>query len=120
LRKETRFNAAERVDAEVVASPDVANIRAVSPDGGRIGGANVARVLALSSRTPATGNLRNYNSPASTEQLTRANCRDVGEREMLEYAAYTFLLLAIIGGLLYVTMSPEVEQPPSPKPDLEP
>jgi hypothetical protein len=34
---------------------------------------------------------------------------------MLEYAAYALLAVAIIGCLLYVTMSPEVEEPPTPK-----
>jgi hypothetical protein len=35
---------------------------------------------------------------------------------MLEYVAYALLGLLILGGLLYVTMSPEVEQPPK-RPD---
>jgi hypothetical protein len=35
---------------------------------------------------------------------------------MLEYVAHALLGLLILGGLLYVTMSPEVEQPPTPKP----
>jgi hypothetical protein len=39
---------------------------------------------------------------------------------MLEYLAYAPFGLVILGALLYVTMSPEVEQPPKPKPDLEP
>jgi hypothetical protein len=34
---------------------------------------------------------------------------------MLEYAAYALLVLVIVGGLLYVTMSDEVEHPPEPK-----
>ena len=38
---------------------------------------------------------------------------------MLEYAAYALLVLVILGALLYVTMSSEVEQPPKPKPDTE-
>ena len=35
---------------------------------------------------------------------------------MLEYVAYGLLGLLILGGLLYVTMSPEVEHPPK-RPD---
>jgi hypothetical protein len=31
---------------------------------------------------------------------------------MLEYVAYALLGLVLIGGLLYVTMSPEAEDPP--------
>jgi hypothetical protein len=34
---------------------------------------------------------------------------------MLEYVAYALLGLVMIGGLLYVTMSPETEEPPKPK-----
>jgi hypothetical protein len=34
---------------------------------------------------------------------------------MLEYVAYALLGLVMIGGLLYVTMSPEAEDPPNPK-----
>jgi hypothetical protein len=34
---------------------------------------------------------------------------------MLEYIAYALLGLVMIGGLLYVTMSPEAEDPPSAK-----
>ena len=34
---------------------------------------------------------------------------------MLEYVAYALLGLVILGGLLYVTMSDEVEHPPQPK-----
>jgi hypothetical protein len=33
------------------------------------------------------------------------------EEEVLEYVAYGLLVLVIIGSLLYVTMSPEVEHP---------
>ena len=40
---------------------------------------------------------------------------------MLEYVAYALLGLAIVGGLLYVTMSPEMEQSKEPRPpDHEP
>jgi hypothetical protein len=39
---------------------------------------------------------------------------------MLEYVAYALFGLVTLGALLYVTMSPEVEQPPKPKPDPEP
>jgi hypothetical protein len=35
---------------------------------------------------------------------------------MLEYVAYALLGLVIIAGLLYVTMSSEVEHPRDPKP----
>ena len=35
---------------------------------------------------------------------------------MLEYVAYALLGLAIVGGLLYVTMSPEMEQSKEPRP----
>jgi hypothetical protein len=35
---------------------------------------------------------------------------------MLEYVAYALLGLVMISGLLYVTMSPEVEHPPTSKP----
>ena len=39
---------------------------------------------------------------------------------MLEYAAYALLGLLILGALLYVTMSAEVEHPPTSKqPDPE-
>ena len=39
---------------------------------------------------------------------------------MLEYVAYALLGLVIISGLLYVTMSSEVEQPKEPRrPDHE-
>jgi hypothetical protein len=34
---------------------------------------------------------------------------------MLEYLAYALLGLVMIGGLLYVTMSPEAEDPLKPK-----
>ena len=34
---------------------------------------------------------------------------------MLEYLAYALLGVVMIGGLLYVTMSPEAEDPPNPK-----
>jgi hypothetical protein len=34
---------------------------------------------------------------------------------MLEYVAYALLGLVTIGVLLYVTMSPEAEDPPNPK-----
>ena len=34
---------------------------------------------------------------------------------MLEYAAYALLVLVIVGGLLYVTMSDELGHPPGPK-----
>ena len=34
---------------------------------------------------------------------------------MLEYLAYALLGVVMIGGLLYVTMSPEAEDPPTPK-----
>jgi hypothetical protein len=34
---------------------------------------------------------------------------------MLEYVAYALLGLVMIGGLLYVMMSPEAEDPPNPK-----
>jgi hypothetical protein len=37
------------------------------------------------------------------------------EELMLEYLAYVLLALVMIGGLLYVTMSPEAEDPPNPK-----
>jgi hypothetical protein len=33
---------------------------------------------------------------------------------MLEYVAYALFGFVILGGLLYVTMSPEVEEPPKP------
>ena len=33
---------------------------------------------------------------------------------MLEYVAYALLGLVLLGGLLYVTMAPEVEHPPEP------
>jgi hypothetical protein len=40
---------------------------------------------------------------------------------MLEYVAYALLGLVVLGALLYVTMSPEVERPPRPKsPDPKP
>lgn len=40
---------------------------------------------------------------------------------MLEYIAFVLLGLVMIGCLLYVTMSPEAEEPPSAKrPDPEP
>jgi hypothetical protein len=35
---------------------------------------------------------------------------------MLEYVAYALLGLLILGGLLYVTMSPEGDHPPAPQP----
>ena len=35
---------------------------------------------------------------------------------MLEYVAYALLGLMMIGGLLYVTISAEVTEPPSAKP----
>ena len=35
---------------------------------------------------------------------------------MLEYVAYALLGLLILGGLLYITMSPEAEHSPTPKP----
>jgi hypothetical protein len=35
---------------------------------------------------------------------------------MLEYLAYALLGVVMIGGLLYVTMSPEAEDPSKPKP----
>jgi hypothetical protein len=38
-----------------------------------------------------------------------------GEVEMLEYFAYALLALLVIGCILYVTLSPEVEEPPAPK-----
>jgi hypothetical protein len=38
-----------------------------------------------------------------------------GEEEMLEYFAYALLGLLVIGSILYVTLSPEVEEPPTPK-----
>ena len=34
---------------------------------------------------------------------------------MLEYLAYALLALVMIGCVLYVTMSPEAEEPPNPK-----
>ena len=34
---------------------------------------------------------------------------------MLEYFAYALLGLLVIGSILYVTLSPEVEEPPTPK-----
>ena len=37
------------------------------------------------------------------------------EERMLEYLAYALLGLAVIGSLLYVTLSPETEDPPNPK-----
>jgi hypothetical protein len=37
------------------------------------------------------------------------------EEDMLEYFAYALLGLGLIGGLLYVTMSPEAEEPPNAK-----
>lgn len=39
---------------------------------------------------------------------------------MLEYLAYALLALVMIGCLLYVTMSPEAEDPPNPnRPDAK-
>ena len=38
---------------------------------------------------------------------------------MLEYLAYALLALVMVGCVLYVTMSPEVEQPRKPRPDPE-
>ena len=38
-----------------------------------------------------------------------------GEERMLEYFAYALLGLLVIGCILYVTLSPEVEEPPAPK-----
>ena len=38
-----------------------------------------------------------------------------GEEAMLEYFAYALLSLLVIGCILYVTLSPEVEEPPTPK-----
>lgn len=46
--------------------------------------------------------------------------RAFGEDEMLEYLAYALLALVMIGCLLYVTMSPEAEDPPNPnRPDAK-
>jgi hypothetical protein len=48
----------------------------------------------------------------------RTSC--CGEEEMLEYLAYALLALVMIGCLLYVTMSPEAEDPPNPnRPDAK-
>jgi hypothetical protein len=53
--------------------------------------------------------------------LGAGHCRSMhstshcGEEEMLEYLAYALLPLVVIGCLLYVTTSPEVEEPPNPK-----
>ena len=33
---------------------------------------------------------------------------------MLEYLAYALLALVVIGSVLYVTLSPEAEEPPNP------
>lgn len=39
---------------------------------------------------------------------------------MWDYLTYALLGLVMIGGLLYVTMSPEVDKPPKPRqPDLD-
>jgi hypothetical protein len=37
------------------------------------------------------------------------------EEVMLEYLAYALLGVVMIGCVLYVTMSPEAEDPPNPK-----
>ena len=43
------------------------------------------------------------------------NAGALWEKKMVEYAAYALFGLVIIGGLLYVTMSPEVEHRPKPR-----
>jgi hypothetical protein len=60
----------------------------------------------------------NHNSPSSGGMLARPDAGALREEDMLEYVAYALLGLVILGGLLYVTMSPEVEQPPT-RPDPE-
>lgn len=42
-------------------------------------------------------------------------CSRCGEEEMLEYVASALLGLVMIGCMLYVTMSPEADEPPDSK-----
>jgi hypothetical protein len=57
------------------------------------------------------------SSPLAGSERRATERRGVAEEDMLEYVAYALLGLVILGGLLYVTMSPEVEEPPKP-PDV--
>ena len=59
--------------------------------------------------------LRNRNPPLSGNNLTQRNAGALREKKMLEYVAFALFGLVMIGCMLYVTISPEVEKPPSPK-----
>jgi hypothetical protein len=48
-----------------------------------------------------------FNAPSSNNNQLNSRC---GDRDMLEYVAYAVLGVVMICGLLYVTLSPEVEK----------